>query len=199
MAFTQKKEQLVVPPIEKAYLQLTIEGDSPLICHRFSDKARDQIKDKTSMKARGARGAREPEKEYKDSMYLSDDDRPAFPASGIKKACVEACSFINGVTKIQAKGAFYVTGDMLPINGEPKMREDMVRLNGRSADVRYRAEFPKWSINLTILYNPKVLSAEAIVNLLENAGFAVGLGDWRPQKGGNFGMFHVKGDGAAQG
>ena len=77
------------------------------------------------------------------------------------------------------------------IQGEHRMREDIVRLGGRVADIRYRAEFPEWRIRFEVKHNPRVISQESIVNLIETAGFHVGLGDWRPEKQGAFGMFHV--------
>jgi hypothetical protein len=187
-----KQQEIVVPPIEKGKFKVTIIGDSPLISHRFSDSQKKAMLDKQMKKAQAAKEAKNPEKDYAESIYKTRDGKPGFPASGIKGACVAACSFIEGMTKVEARGAFYILGDILPIKGEPRMREDIVRLGGKVADLRYRAEFPEWSIDLDVLHNPRVISAEAIVNLIENAGFSVGLGDWRPQKNGSFGMFRVK-------
>jgi hypothetical protein len=45
---------------------------------------------------------------------------------------------------------------------------------------------------VTVRYNRNVLSAEQIVSLFNTAGFAIGIGEWRPQKNGGFGMFHVE-------
>ena len=64
-----------------------------------------------------------------------------------------------------------------------------------TADIRYRAEFKKWKATLTIRYNAHVISTEQIINLYHVAGFSIGIGDWRPQKEGSHGMFHVAGSG----
>ena len=191
MAATGQQE-IIVPPIDKARFKITIVGDSSLISHRFSDRQKKAMLDKQMKKAQAAKEAKNPEQDYHDSMYMTPDGKPGYPASGIKKACVDACSFIEGLTKVEARGAFYIMGDILPITGEPQMREDIVRLGGRTADLRYRAEFSEWSIEFDVLHNPRVISAEAIINLIENAGFSVGIGDWRPQKAGSHGMFRVK-------
>jgi hypothetical protein len=61
-----------------------------------------------------------------------------------------------------------------------------------TADLRYRAEFKKWKTTLTIRYNSRAISAEQITNMFQNAGFAIGVGEWRPQKDGRNGMFHVQ-------
>ena len=72
------------------------------------------------------------------------------------------------------------------------MREDDVKLQGRVADLRYRGEFLKWSIKFKVLYCPEVITEESIVNLVDKAGFHIGIGERRPQKGDTFGMFQVK-------
>jgi len=81
---------------------------------------------------------------------------------------------------------------MVRIEGEPSMREDMVRVGMGTADIRYRGEFKKWAVELLIRHNARVLSAEQVANLFNTAGFAIGVGEWRPQRDGSFGMFHVE-------
>jgi hypothetical protein len=190
MAATQK--EIAVPPINKAKFKVIIIGDSSLISNRFSDRSKRAILASAMKEAHGAKAPKNPEQEYKESLYLTVDGKPGFPASGIKKACVDACSFIDKLTKVEARGAFYILGDVLPVKGKPQMREDNTRVGRGGTDMRYRADFAEWSIELEVLHNPNVISEEAIINLLENAGFSVGIGDWRPQKAGSHGMFHVK-------
>ncbi len=73
------------------------------------------------------------------------------------------------------------------------MRRDMVRLAGMGspADVRYRGSISNWEAELVVKYNNDVLSAEQTLNLLMIAGFASGLGEWRPEKNGESGTFTV--------
>jgi hypothetical protein len=56
----------------------------------------------------------------------------------------------------------------------------------------YRPQFTPWEIDLTLVYNERVISAEQLINLVEIAGFGVGVGDWRPECNGEFGCFRVK-------
>jgi hypothetical protein len=142
-------------------------------------------------KARQAKEAKDPERDYLDSLYAHPDGGYGFPAVAFKSAAVDACSSIAGITKVEARGAFHIVGDMVKIEGEPRPREDMVRLNGVTADLRYRGEFREWAAEITLRYNANVLSAEQVANLFNVAGFAVGVGEWRPQRDGSFGMFHV--------
>jgi hypothetical protein len=148
-------------------------------------------------KADAGQPVKDPEADYRSSLYPFPGGGYGFPALAFKSAAVDACSQLTGLTKVQTRGAFHVIGtqtddgQLVKIEGAPRMREDMVRLNGTTADIRYRAEFPTWKTTLSIHYNHGVFSDEQIVNLFNVAGFAVGIGEWRPARDGNWGMFQV--------
>jgi len=55
-----------------------------------------------------------------------------------------------------------------------------------------RNAFYDWSVDLEIQYNQNNLSAEQIVNVLNWAGFHIGVGGFRKERTGNFGAFTVK-------
>ena len=187
-----KSEVLQIPGVQKEQLTVTIEGITPLITNRFSDKSKKQMLDKQMKRPTGKKEAKDPEADYLGSIYRTEDGRPGYPASGIKQACVSACRYVDDVPMTIARGAFFIMGKILPVDGEHEMGEDIVRLGGKTADIRYRAYYPKWSITFDVLYNPRIILPEGIVNLIEIAGFHVGIGDWRPEKNGTNGMFQVK-------
>jgi len=194
---TPVAKTVMIPQIQKERMTITITGLSPLLCNRFDPDKIKRIRDKQQKKdTTVGRPVRTPEIEYKASMYMTEDGRPGFIADGIKAACVGACRFVPDMTMTSARGAFYVLGGVLPIeDSEPHMREDVVVIGRGVADLRYRAEFsPPWSITFDVLFNPTVISADDIARLLEIAGFHVGIGDWRPEKSGNKGMFQVARD-----
>ena len=98
-------------------------------------------------------------------------------------------------------GAFYLEGhtkhstaDMAEIISiAPTMREDMVRVGNGAADIRFRPEFGRWEIPVMLKYNAKgQYSLEQLLNLINYGGFAVGIGEWRPEKKGQFGMYELK-------
>lgn len=173
-------------------MEIDIVGDSPLICHAWSEKAKREMLDKQMKKAKTAKEAKDPTADFRACLYIRDDGKYGFPAAAFKSAAVDACSSVDGITKVEARGAFHIVGDLPEIYGEPNPREDMVRVGMGTADIRYRAEFREWRARIRIRFNANVLSAEQIVNLFNTAGFAVGIGDWRPQKDGSYGMFHVE-------
>lgn len=185
-------ETIVLPQLKIGLLQIRLIGDSPLICHAWSKKAKQEMLDKQMKKAKQAKQAKNPEQDFEDSLYRLDGDKYGFPAVAFKSAAVDACSHVEGVTKVSARGAFHIIGDMVEIEGTPTMREDMVKIAMGTADIRYRGEFRTWAATIRLRYNQNSLSPEQIINLFNVAGFGIGVGEWRPQRDGSFGMFHVE-------
>lgn len=194
MATTKQpaRETITLPALNLQTIRLRLVGDSPLICHAWSEKAKREMLDKQMKKAKQAKEAKDPRADFEQSLYPHPDGGFGFPAVAFKNAAVDACSSIAGVTKVEARGAFHIIGDLVKIEGTPSPREDMVRIGMGTADIRYRGEFKQWSADIALRYNASVLSAEQIANLFNTAGFAVGVGEWRPQRDGSFGMFHVE-------
>lgn len=182
---------IVLPAMNLQTIKMTVIGDSPLICHAWSSKAKRAMLDKQMKKAVEKKAAKNPEQDYEESLYKHPAGGFGFPSVGFKSAMVSACRFAEGVKMTELRGALHVVGDMVKIEGEPQPREDMVRVGMGVADIRYRGEFRKWKAVLTIQFNASIISAEQIANLLNVAGFGVGVGEWRPERNGSFGRFHV--------
>jgi len=194
----QKETIIEIPAINLETMKVRIVGKTSLITHKFGEKAQKQIEDKQQKKAKTAREAREPEIEWKDALYIIDkeNEKYGFPASGIKKALVNAGGRFADEKMTVLRGAINIMGDILEISGDkPKMRTDAVRLNGGSLDLRYRPEFKNWSITVPVIFNANIISKSQVLNLFQIAGFAVGLGDWRPEKNGTFGQFDIDKEG----
>lgn len=188
---TPEEVVIELPRLEIQHIRITLAGDSPLICHAWSKKAKEEMLAKQMKKAKQAKEAKDPEKDYQESLYKLADGGYGFPAVAFKSAAVDACSHIANITKVAARGSFHIIGDMVKIDGKPTMREDMVRVGMGTADIRYRGEFRDWKCSFEVRYNSNVISPEQILNLFNTAGFAIGVGEWRPQRDGSFGMFHV--------
>lgn len=189
--------QITLPPLNIKTAIVSLVGDSGLICHAWSQKAKQEMLDKHMKKAKTAKEAKDPHKDFLASLYpLSGANgggpKYGFPAVAFKSAAVDACSQVDGLTKVDARAAFHINGELVPIEGTPEMREDMVRIGMGTADIRHRGEFKQWRTRFTIRYNANVLSLEQILNLFNTAGFGIGVGEWRPQRDGSNGMFHVE-------
>ncbi|KKK58659.1 hypothetical protein LCGC14_3042220 [marine sediment metagenome] len=195
MAFGKAPEvkEIILPKLDLREMEITVVGDSILVVNQFTAKAKQEILDDHMKKAKKKKAAKDPQKLFEGSMYKMKGGGYGFPAIGFKSAAVSACSFVDGVTKVAARGAFHIDGELVPIQGKPTLRTDMVRIGMGKFDVRVRAEFKKWKAKILIRFNTAILSPEQIVNLFNHAGFSVGVGENRPGKSGNtWGMFHVE-------
>ena len=97
--------------------------------------------------------------------------------------------------KAELRGVINIFGDLLAIEAPaPRMRSDRVRIDGgRTSSIAYRPEFWPWTMTVPIVFNATLLTEAQLLNLVQLAGFAIGIGDWRPEKGGTFGQFTIGG------
>ena len=85
--------------------------------------------------------------------------------------------------------------DIIPIKYKKEMKD--VRWGKTSGMTKaprkiIRPKFIDWSCKLELTYNSEVISAEQVINLLNWAGFHMGIGGFRPQCSGIFGQYEVK-------
>ncbi len=218
MAVKKTDAQVVaeIRPLEIQKVSIRIVGDSPLIVHAWSEKAKRMMLE-AQMKATKtkAKEARDPYDEFINSMYwltpkptestpdafeqaIKDGAKFGFPVTAIKQSANSSAYRLNWVrNQMELRSAYFLEsefGDMFEIQGSiPEMREDMVRIGMGTADLRYRAEFKEWSADIVLKYNASgSMSLEQILNCINAGGFACGIGEWRPEKDGDFGRYHVE-------
>lgn len=200
----KKTEAVQIQGLDLKVLELKIVGKAPLIMHKWSEKAKKQIRDKQQKKAAATakKEARNPQAEFEAAIYRvkdfitgdNKDTRYAFPAIAFKKAAVEACRQLEGLSMVMAKTLFHVEGEYVVIDAnDPEMREDTVVIGQGTTDLRYRPQFWPWSANIQVKYNAAAVSEEQLINIFQVAGFASGIGENRPNKTGDiFGMFEIE-------
>lgn len=209
---TKKQEtngiEISIPPIDKTETIITIIGDTPLIMNAFSEKARRMILDKQQQKAKKPKEAKneweclinslnwltEKPKEYTKEVFEKaiKTARFGFPSIGVKAAAIAAAYRADLIkNKVCMQGAFHIPTEYVEIKGDLTMREDMVKIPMGGADVVFRGEFKNWYSTFTVTYNANRISLEQLIQLINLGGYEVGIGDWRVEKGGNHGMFHV--------
>jgi hypothetical protein len=192
MAATAKKEAVVeVPGIDILRVNVRIVGMSELVMHAWSEKAKKAMLDKQTGQPAKKREFKDPQRDYEEAFYRLPDGRPCFPSIAFKAAIVSAARQVDGLPMTFLRGALHIDGEFVPIEGEPRMREDTVRVGNGTADLRYRPGFPEWSATLPIRLNRRALKLEQLLALINQAGFSVGVGEFRPEKNGAWGMFRV--------
>lgn len=211
MAVKKEEKIISIPAINIQYVTFNVQGDTPLIMHCWDEKIKREMLEKMmGIPASKGRDIKNPVREFIASMYWlegapSDFTEEAFnaaiqsgkakfgfPSTAFKASAVSA-GYRAKVTKdkVSMQGAFHIDGQFVEIKGTPQMREDMVRVANGAPDIRYRGEFIDWSAEITVKYNAGAITSEQVANLFNLGGFAVGIGEWRPEKGGSHGMYHV--------
>lgn len=217
---TKKVELVKIEPLKIEYRQITIVGDTPLIVHAWSEKAKKEMLEKQQKKTKtSAKAIRDPFAEFMNACYwitekpeedtevafaeaIRNGAKFGFPVTAIKQAA-QSTLYRLGVIPNQMimRGAFFIKGVGENQLGEiithypPEIREDMVKIGGisKTSDLRYRPCFNDWKMVLDIEYNASSdITWEQIVNGINTAGFMNGIGEWRPEKDGPYGRFHVE-------
>lgn len=217
MAKAKEAEVINIKPLDLKRVNIRIVGDTPLIVHAWSEKAKRQMLEAQMKTTKTkAKEIRNPFSEFINSMYwlegkpeqedeegfaeaMENGARFGFPVGAIKQAANSAAYRLGWVkNQMGLRGAYFLKtedgGELAEIKGcVPEMREDMVRVGMGSADLRYRGEFSSWYMDFELLYNASGdMTLEQILNCISAGGFAVGIGEWRPEKDGSYGTFHVE-------
>ena len=202
-----KGQHLLIEPIRPKILDITIEGLTPLVVNAWSKKAIQMMIAKQTGKHRQKKEAKDPEKDYLESLYMSKDGWTGIPAGGMKGCLVNACRVVEGLPMTLAKRIIFVESQgisvahgkqLVRVNGTHHIHEEMVRIDGgKTADIHFRAmyELP-WEIRFDVTFLENIVSAEQMCNLIELAGYVEGLCEHRPgspySNTGDRGRFRIK-------
>jgi len=220
---TKKTEVIEIKPIEIAKINLRIVGDTPLIMHAWSEKAkREMLEAQQGAKKGKAKERKNPVVDFINSMYwltekpdvdnnmkeeecedlfneaIKKGAKFGFPVTAFKQAAISAAYRLGwSKDKMSLRGVFFIDSDengMVEIQSDvPEMREDMVKIGMGTADIRYRGEFKNWYADLTVSYNANGnYDLNSIINIINAGGYVCGVGEWRPERDGQNGMFHIQ-------
>lgn len=183
-------------PISRKRMRFWICGTSPLITHNWDEKAKEMMRGKQAGKKTKTREIRDPQREAMAAAYKTDGGQFGIPGMGFKASMLAAAHKDLGIEKtLVRKAVFLATADSNKILemecGTPVIREDMVRVGMGSADLRYRPMWTDWRVRITLEVDADLLTQEDIATLVDRAGFGVGICEWRPEKGGEFGRFEI--------
>ena len=179
-----------------------IRGTSPLIVHRFSEKAKRMMLD-NAMGKKSPKEPKNPQEEYEAAFYRFADGGTGVPVTAFKQATIGAARFYgkNQVQMTSLKQFIFVSGEigvdgqsLARIVGDPHMREDVVRVGRGGADLRYRPEYMPWSTTLRVTYVTSALTRDSVLSLINAGGMGVGVGEWRPERDGDNGRYTIDGD-----
>jgi hypothetical protein len=204
-------ETTVIKP-ERVIAEFWIVGMMPLICHAWSEKAKHEMLQKQIKAVKGkGRETRDPEADFANSLYDLGGGAYGFPAMAFKKAILSVAHKDKGIARTDVAQALYLDAEMVRVRpalagaicdlplvrlygSKPEMREDMVRVGSglnKTATLAYRGQFTHWACKLRFKLNKSAVTEEQLAFLVEEAGIATGVGDWRNEKSGVFGAFRL--------
>lgn len=232
MATTNTKcEEVNIRDYEQKSIKIRIVGDSPLIVHNWSEKAKREMYETQTGKAKTKKKpCKMPFDDFARALYwitpmptelikdpcngeerevvtedlfskaIKDGAKFGFPVISFKKAGNSAAvrrEWVKNATRLRE--AYFIDseyGELTEIKGDiPQLREDVVKVGGasKSADLRYRPIFEHWYCDLVLRINAGYgMTADDIINVVNAGGSGPGVGEWRPEKNGIYGKYHVE-------
>jgi len=194
-----EETKIIVQAINRKALKIKIQAieGSTYIPHRLTDEAVEKFMGREIGQTKKKK-IRNYDQEYESSFYYTEKKEYGIPTSAFTSAILNAAVACN-IPKTQIKRAVRVLGEILPLKyAKVRKRIDHPRRSGITSapDTRVRPEFVDWSTTLFIEYDSNQISPDQIINLVNQAGFSSGVGDWRPsapKSSGIHGMFKVVG------
>ena len=132
--------------------------------------------------------------EARGSLYHNSKDGIYMPGENIE-ACLLASAKLQKLGTTIKRGARVVDINCPLIYAGPKDPDELVRNQdfifsklvkvGTSRVLRTRPVFNQWGCVFSVAYMPDQLNKASIIEIVNNAGQLIGLGDWRPR----FGLF----------
>lgn len=166
-------------------INVVIEGISPLLMHAFPLVPVKGI-DKMTM-----------EEQAKHAEYRTADGHLYVPGINIQRCLINGATYSKGKGRAslqkQAAACLLVNPEYVLLYQTDytiDMRAVVVPAT-KGRIVRYRPRFEQWKLTFGILYDPQLLSKVELRQIVDDSGSRVGLLDFRPEKKGPFGRFHV--------
>lgn len=208
-ATTTTAVEVKAPNFKKAVFK--IEGIAPLVVHRFSEKLKEQMKQKMETgKAAQTGKDRSPKKVediFEEARYRSKEGWDGFKASAIRNSMIAACRLINYPMTLAKMSVVCIEDGwdrvepqvpLVRIYGKAEMQQDWARTSTGEPYLCIRPAFYKWHANVQLRWDADQFTLEGITSLLTRAGLQVGICEGRlfsPKSAGmGWGLFEIVND-----
>ena len=212
MAKKEETNVIELKPINPTTITVTIEGTSDLVLNKMNDPTAkaltEQRKDKaktlekpneweqiiTAMHWRDGKPTDFSEKGLKDALKKN---APCLTAFGLKKSFADAVvrnEISQYATKFNASVNVVGVGDnLVPIKFVEHHVDEKLMSPKKGAPVLCRLNrFSGWSADITISFVDTAYSLEQIINIINLAGFGLGIGSGRSSGYGRYKVVGVK-------
>ena len=206
----EEQQTIEIKPIVPQHVVITIESDTDLVLNKMNDvtarnltnirkdKAKDIDKPNeweeiiTSMHWRDGKPTDFSEKGLKDALK---NNAPCVTAFGLKKSLGEAIVRNNidkYSTKFDASVNILNSGGLIPITFADHYIDERLMSPKKGAPVLVRLNrFSGWKADIELSFIDSVYGVEQLVNIVNLAGFGIGIGSGRRSCGN--GRYHVVG------
>lgn len=203
-----EKNTIEIKPFGNRLMEVTIVGDGDLVLNKMNDVSTRQLMDKRKDKAKDNLKPNVWEGIIT-SLHWYNGKPTDFSEEGMKKAletnapCITEFglkkSFGDAVvrneidkfkTKFDASVNIVSKGGLVPITFAEHYVDEKLMSPKKGAPVLVHLNrFTGWKATFTISFMESVYSAEQIVNIIQLAGFGLGIGSGRSS---GFGRYHVE-------
>ena len=198
------KKNVGVEQVNLQDIVVPIKGITSLLTNRITEAAGESVERNLERlpKLPSNQGDGDTDNLWLEKCHLCDpsvaetEGRYGMPAAAFRNAMIAVGrnkGASGGINMASARQMFQVMGDIIPIRCRVfRRRVDPAVTQQKKLIATVRPEFIDWEADIPIRYNADVISAAQVVNLVQQAGFAPGVGSWRPECKGNHGMFEVR-------
>ncbi len=195
-----KPSAISAPKMAILTVPLKQMGESPLVIHAFSAKARAMMREAQELGSVGKKNRKKDPKDfeavYQGARHISRDGWDGATCATFRNSMISACRLV-GFKMTIGKLSIFVEADgksaadgtpLVRIIGEPVPFEAPVRNASGVADIRVRPRWDEWTANLRVRYDREQFSDEDVINLIVRAGAQCGIGEGRPDSSNSFGQ-----------
>lgn len=178
---------------------ISIEGVTPLLLHRFTDAA--QMEATSGTRSSIASDSESPRDQAAQSLYLNEDGVVGIPQPNLFRCILDAGKFFKtGRTKVTTQKSSLIPACVgirelfLLIESEGGWKVDTrpVRIPATGGRIlRHRPCFDDWRLRFTVDLDDSLIGPKLLREIVDAAGSRIGLGDFRPDTKGPFGKFKV--------
>ena len=203
-----KSETIEIKRIDVKQVTVKIVGDGDLILNKMNDVSARQLTDQRKNKAKDLEVPNEWEQiitalHWRDGKPTDFSEQglidalknnaPCITAFGLKKSFGEAVvrnEIDKFKTKFDPSVNIIAKGNLIPIKFTEHYIDEKLMSPVRGKPVLVRMNrFSGWSAEFTIQFTENVYSLEQIINIINLAGFGLGIGSGRTS---GYGRYHVE-------
>lgn len=188
--------------------KVTLTGTTPLLMHnaQLSDDFNPIVRDIKRLNAKRTKKTDEDKVEvarleFVGGLYYDSELGPVMPAKNLNATILNAAKITRERPTVVRAGLIF---DSLVYRLDYDGPRDLENLWGEGTSqfvsresiavqaarvMRTRPVFNEWGVSLTAEFDTSELDPDRFAEFVVKAGRMVGLGDWRPEKNGQYGRF----------